>query len=245
MLEGNPIPTEIDRTHFLSPESLLVRAAAQRGLTIEPGMPDYSRPIASLPLERGFLKQLRSSELGVQPRKDGILTISGKKDDNNPEWAYWWNLKGRKHRVLPRVHLIIDVDSESVELRPRVDFSSEIVSPPTGQSSHRLMAEEVVKYYGPEVSFFQELMENCSVARISFEEIGMGGTRTLEQLFHEWTGNTEILQSLARSNVSPFKPSPEAWNDPRRYFLPRELKDVLFEQWKRQLEAYKESLSLP
>jgi hypothetical protein len=82
---------------------------------------------------------------------------------------------------------------------------------------------------------------------VSWNDINVTGIKSLRQLFHDAFGQNEKICDLARSNLSPFNPDPFQYRATMeiedRLFIPELIQSRLLEQWKKQLESFKNSLA--
>jgi hypothetical protein len=80
---------------------------------------------------------------------------------------------------------------------------------------------------------------------IYWNEIGLGGVKSVEWLFEELFGRSKKVMELSRSSLSPFDPNPNPTRSffkvHDRLFVEEADQPQLFGQWEKQLKEFKQS----
>lgn len=243
----------------------LCRLAAQRkGLQLREGdSKTVSEPLASVELTAVVLRKL--DELGIKrhERPDDVFTLA----DTNPQvhtpgWtdSNYWNFKPidlekgpvssetrRKNlkfdlRIDLSVELRVDQRERGVVLVPQA--SGTFLSPSDPLPNFR-MFKALVEIVGEMPYVAREIASYGNVV-VSWNDPGLGGLRSLMELYREFSGGKPALEELARRD-GIFDPSPfPASNSPVsavRYVAETE-QPRLFRRWKEELEEYRAKLAL-
>ncbi len=204
----------------------------------------FRKKFAAYKIEGAFLEALKENNFKFDHKADGVtsLTIQGRGC-----WNFWREGEKRDGELKLVLNLgvagRIEHKERGVVLRPNVAGSC--------ASSDNFWAQlqvfKVVAEFDPSSSpIVKKIVEGDGQATIAWQDIQLGGIRSLSQLFGEFCGNNKgsAVESLVNSHLSPFNPSPidKSLADHKFFYLPESDQPMLFKIWSKQLEDYKASL---
>jgi hypothetical protein len=234
---------------------LLQRAAAHKGLRLHVGTSQRitSEAIRTYDLDDVTLAALRQAGIQRQLRpdcRDEIFTLV----DENPQvevpgWApsCYWNFKQREGgggafdlRISLEVELAIIAEQRGVVLTPRAPGT--FVSPCDSLPNFR-MFRALVERDPDALPVARELATSDGHVVAHWSDLGLGGIRTLTELFREFVGHRPEVQRLG-SDDGIFDPIPHP-----RYPVPLDSLYVIelaqprvIQAWREQLRNYRDRL---
>ncbi len=250
MSSTDPIEKVIDEIcqKFLESKDLIQRALPE-GITIKQREDShcYSTYFGRYRIEGRFLEALNRAGFKLYPRTDGITTLV----DENPQSptpgfrpSNYWNFKttGEKtDELLFDIGLIafLRQKARGIVLIPHV--SSPFLSPADTLPQYRVFV--VISGFDPQAHpIIHQIAINKGEKIVSWTDIGLGGIRSIQELFLEFTSGNKELERLARSCVSPFDPDPFPRTSVSDKYLPEPHQQALFELWNKQLERFKQKI---
>lgn len=244
------------RENAFTRSDLMAMAAKRQGLKLWPNKIEsapQSQPIRVYKLESEHLASLEKHGIRHEPRPDGIFTLV---DHGHQEPApghapsNYWNFKREEGKlefdlsISLGVVLVMNKRRRGIELWP---------------SAHGSFLSPVDKL--PNLRMFQALVENDkkapAVAKriiasgkgslvVSWTDLGLGGIRSIGDLFCEFTSGNKRVDDLANHHYVFFPdPRPVRQQTSEELFITEPAQPDLFETWWKQLKNYQQSLSLP
>lgn len=233
---------------------LLRRAAEYKGLTFPA---DTSRacsdPIATYTLDDALLRILAEQGIKRQPRPDCRGEIFTLVDENpqeeHPGWApsNYWNFKeveGQEHRFDLRMTLHaglnISTEDRGVVLGP-VAYGTFLS--PADHLPHFRMFQALTNQDGNALPVARELAGSDGNILVTWTELGLGGIRSIQDLFEEFAGGNESIERIARrQEVFAPVPYPAHQNLADKLFIAEPAQPKVLRAWRAQLEEYRASL---
>ncbi len=242
-------PALLTAEALIQRSELIKRAVTPRDLTVERYREDreYSETevIGTYKLDEGLLEALGkvgfTFELGRKPLRDSMVYLTGNSNQRGQEvfesdcWA--WKRTEADYKLTIYLRLSVSEKERGVIAVPEVggNYSGGACHRPTINKFVMAVAE-----YSQDTHPLLKEMATDSYPTIYWSDIGLGGIRSVNALFGELYGYSESVSRLAYSNVSPFAPSPKQAG--YNYFVIESDQPRLFEQWKKQLQEYKDRL---
>jgi len=242
-------PTLLTAKSFIQKPELIEKVATSQGLTVKKYREDreYSETevIGTYKLNKGLLEALAkvgfTFEPGRKPPHDTMIYLTGNSNQRGQEvfesdcWA--WKRNETDHELTVYLRLSVSEKERGVVAVPQVWGNC------SGGACHRPTINKfvvAVAEHSPDAHPLLKEMTADSYPTIHWSDIGLGGIKSAGTLFRELYGHNESISRLADSNVSPFVPSSkQAWYN---YFVIESDQPRLFEQWKKQLQEYKDKL---
>ncbi|MBI5732665.1 hypothetical protein HY967_01755 [Candidatus Jorgensenbacteria bacterium] len=244
---------------FLRESELISRAASSKGLVLKDKLRNSysclkfdSEVIGTFNLERGFISALEKQGFtfgpGTKPPHNEMAYLSGHSDQRGSEvfesdcWA--WGKEEKNIQLTVYFRLSVAERERGVLCIPYVWGNC------SGGACHRPTIDKFVKVVAEHFPDTHPLIREAVNADfrpvISWRDIGLGGIRSIEELFDELYGRNEKVAKLAGSSLSPFDPDP----NPRksilevtdRAFVVETDQPTLFKRWRDQLQFFKTDL---
>lgn len=243
---------------FLKESFLISRAAELRELTFGKQRRDISysefdsEPVGMFKLDKDFIVALEKNGFtfrpGTKSPHNKMVYLAGHSDQRGAEifesdcWA--WERTEADPQLDVRFRLRVSERKRGVVCEPHVWGNC------SGSACHRPTIDRFVKVVSEHFSDLHLLIKVAANVEtppvIYWNEIGLGGVKSVGLLFDELFGRNEKATELALSTLSPFDPNP---NPPRtifevkdRLFIPEADQPKLFGRWREQLQAFKNSL---
>ncbi|MDO8496307.1 MAG: hypothetical protein Q7S43_03000 [bacterium] len=243
------VPTLLATDTLIQKPELIEKAAASRGLTVRRYREDreYSETevIETYKLDKELLEVLGKVGFTFGPGRksphDTMIYLAGNSNQRGQEvfesdcWA--WKRTETNHELNIYLRLLVSEKERGVIAVPQVWGNC------SGGACHRPTINKFVVAiagYFPDAHKLLKEVTADSYPAIHWSDIGLGGIKSIGTLFRELYGHNESVSRLADSNVSPFSPSPKQAG--YNYFVIESNQPKLFEQWKRQLQEYKDRL---
>lgn len=246
---------------FMKESDLIKRAASYKKLTLRDkqrehtSYPEFdSENVGTFNLSEDFIKALekRGFSFGASPDpvREKMIYLSGNSNQRGREvfdsdcWA-WDKTKIDNPQITIYFRLLVAEDKRGVICTPDVwgNCSGGACHMPTINNLVRVAAE----HFPDAHPLIREAANTNFQPVIFWGDINMAGIKSVLKLFYEAYGHNDWVISLAKSSLSPFDPNPylersilEVNNRP---FVPESEQPRLFEQWKAQLESFRNSLA--
>ncbi len=245
--------------NFIRESDLIKKAAASQNLTLcEEPRKDTSCPVfqsevvAGLAVDKDFLIAARkygsTFEPGTKPPHNEMVYLSGNSNQKGAEvfesdcWA--WKRTETAPQLTLYFHLWV------VEGRRGVCCEPHIWGNCSGGACHRPTVAKLTKCiaeYLPDAHpLIKGLDDKELVATIHWSTIGLGGVKSVGNLFDDLYRENKTVIELANSSLSPFDPSPKhkymTLENKDRLFVLEAEQTKLFKKWREQLQGFKDSL---
>ncbi|MBI2626686.1 MAG: hypothetical protein HYW77_00360 [Parcubacteria group bacterium] len=243
------VPILLGTDAIMRRPEIIEKAATCKGLTVKRYREDreYSETevIGTYKLDKGLLEALGkvgfTFEPGRKPPHDSMIYLTGNSNQRGQEvfesdcWA--WKRTDTNHELTIYLRLSVSEKERGVVVVPQVWGNCSV------GACHRPTINKLVVAIGGYATDAHPLLKEMAVdsyPTIHWSDIGLGGIKSVGTLFRELYGHNESVSRLADSNVSPFAPSPKQAG--YNYFVVESYQPRLFEQWKNQLQEYKDRL---
>jgi len=235
---------------------ILRRAAAHKGLKLQNGEPPcLSEPITTYRLDERLLAVLEDNGIRRQPRSDCTHEIFTLVDENPqkkiPGWSSsdYWNFKlvaNSKTKFDMKIILCVgfgfNYKARGISLVPHAPGT--FVSP-VDQLPNFRMFRALVQSGGATPAVAKELAASDGTLTVTFTDLGLGGIRSISQLFSEFAGGNGIIDEIGL-NGDVFEPAPHPRNQQPgdELFVAEPSQGKVFDAWKNQLAAYRAKLDV-
>ncbi|MFA6521994.1 MAG: hypothetical protein WCT24_00120 [Patescibacteria group bacterium] len=231
---------------------LLQIAADRRGFGLDLGGGThriYSTPLKVYTLTDDLLSALKRAGFEQINSPDGersILTlVDTRSHDATPGYrpSNYWNFRrgpdGASDLTVTLCFIVaLDIARRGVVLWPQA--IGPVVSPSDAKPNFH-MFEILVKNDPDALPIAKKMAESNGSIAVSWTELGLGGLRSLSELFREFAGGNEALTRLARSGMNVFQPNPLG---PPYLYIAEPAQPELFDAWRAQLNKFVFSLRL-
>lgn len=227
-------------------------AAVHKGLELDEscGFRGYSKPIKEYIINDEILAVLEKGNIKRQDRSDCEGKLFTLVDENPQEGGpryspgNYWNfqlLESDKSkfdlRVKLHIYLYIDVKKRGVVLIPK-GFGPYVS--PFDSLSHFRMFAKLADSDDKAPAVAKELAASDGSIVISWTELGLGGIRSLSQLFSEFAGDNERIARLGElGEVFDPIPNPRYEQPKDKLFITEPAQPKLFQVWRAQLNEYR------
>lgn len=246
------LPTLISDEETLTLFGLIKKAAEHKGLQLhEVASKAYSKNIIEYPLNDHLIIELANRGIRHHPRPDGIFTLC----DDNPQPKpldgltssnYWnfWKDKSDHPKFDFRISLSFgfehNVRKRGIVFWPRAYGTG--VSAADNLPNFR-MFKALTECDNNALPIAKEIAASDGFIIVTYSDIGLGGIRSMFELFQEFANNKDSVLQLSR-NTKIFNPAPEPlYQQPGdRLFVVEPAQPKLFNIWTEQLTTYRQSL---
>lgn len=231
------------KDQLLSEKELIQKAVEFKGLRIVNNVNGNPRSesIGSYRIGGDFLRTLRKNGFNLAKRKDGIVTLSWRKD--------YWNFRRKDDEfdeLVLTLHLVMFINQRKrgVVFVPVAHGS--FLGPVTGSRANYEVFKVAVRYnehHGIHPnSLIQEVVNKGGEICVNWGKIQLGGIRSLYTLFMEFKRDRQLVD-FVHSRIPIFDPDPYFFDpDPNlkvgKYF-PEEFQPQLFQLWEEQIQDFK------
>jgi hypothetical protein len=263
MSETTAVTGTQDKKEIFTAPEIVDLAAKARGIELFPYRNDSStrqwrqgKPFASKLIDEEFLRFLAERGFKRQERPDApyVFTLV---DENHQEPASgfhasnYWNFrlpggseKAHELKIELSVYMALSISERGIVIIPQAHGTG-IMSPADRLPNIRMFKALVDS--GVEVpGIAKEILasENSSVV-IQFSDLGLGGIRTIHDLFHEFARGRPKITDMLNNRVVQFDPTPyNNMFDPECYMVePAQPKTIA--AWRKQLQDYRTAIDLP
>lgn len=245
----NAEKTRVSVEQFFTEDQLIAKAAGLYGLVLCDGRDCglLASELAKYPLEGKLLAEIHKRKYEIR-RLDDYFGVIDTGPAKMPEgWSYTtgWGFKTAEEPKIFTLSVRFKVDNKNRGVRCLASVFGSSSGSAAAEPNERFfnMITEIVPDAHP---FIKKIVEAKHNLVIGWGEIGLGGIRTVNDLFFEFISGNRSLEDLGRSGGSPFAPAVL-----RDCFLTRGVPDYvpeplhaqLFEQWAEQLQKYRDSLA--
>jgi len=231
-------------------EELLKKAAAFLGLELKyiSSFRATSNSIKEYVLDGRLLKALAEKRIVRHNRPDDIFTLADENpQESTPGWSpsNFWNFKlfkdGKKGydlRVALQANFRIVQSKRGVMFWPMVPGG--FISAGDSLPNYRMFKVLVENdESAPEIA--KRLAESDGEIVVTWTDIGLGGIRTMVDLFEEFSVGKDAIKQVARS-ARIFEPAP--YGRTTDLFIAEPAQPRVMQTWKKQLEQYRVSLAV-
>lgn len=205
--------------------------------------------IGEYPLDSNLIKVLGevgfTFEPGKEPPRLDVVYLAGHSHQTDREvfesdcWA--WDRSENNPRLTISFHLLVSEKMRGLVAVPHVWGNCK------GGACHQPTIDRLVRsiagHFDDVHPLLKKMVGSNDYPVIQWNDINLGGLRSLHTLFRELYGHNEVIcGSLAQSHFSPFKPKPFGERG-EEYFVPEPIQHELMNQWEAQLQRFKEILS--
>ena len=231
---------------FFSELDLIRKAAVHKGLELVEGAErPYSKPIKTYVLDDKLLFILEQHNF-KRTRSDDIFTLFDEGSKSRDYWSFKL-LEGEKHKFDLRIKLSVlfqlNFRRRGIVFMPQAHGS--FFSPCSYVANLRMfkvLVDNDVEVY----SIAKEVSANDGSMVVTWTDLGLGGIRSIVDLFFEFASHKEAVIDLARQDKRIFNPNPYPFRNEieSRMFIAEPAQPKVFEVWRNQHNEYLESLRL-
>lgn len=246
-------------TDIFTCDGILKKAAGYKGLKLNEGsLGANSETIITYILDGELLDFLEKRGIKRQDRSDTHNTIFTIVDENPQKEvpgvgpSNYWNFKvsasnqGKQFnlRIDLRVFFRIHNRERGIALTPLAVGT--FLSPCDHLPNFRMFKALVESSSGPLLPIVKEIAESDDgQAVVTWTDLGLGGIRSISDLFSEFVCGNKAISELARQgNVFNLDPFLRYRGSGGELFIAEPAQPKVFRMWKQQLEDYRDSLAL-
>ncbi|MBI4036559.1 hypothetical protein HY386_01625 [Candidatus Daviesbacteria bacterium] len=236
----------ITEEDLIDPQDIITRALELNGLSVGQVNSDtttFSQPITRYSIDSNLRSFLEEREFRFRPSDHGLHLIN---TQAHGDIGWRFDPNARELFLSPIVRIQIMQQERGVMVYPDIGGSLK-ASCMHEYSNYRLFLA-LTEYDQQSSDLSRRVVVNEGRLLIPWQELGLAGIRTVQELFNELFRNRELVESLARIyHLSPFRPhiySPDQFEHPERKFIEEALQGTLLRQWRTQLEKFKQGLSV-
>jgi hypothetical protein len=233
---------------------LLQRAAKHKGLPLQDsGQFARSESFCTHDLNEKRLKLLKEKGFELKSRPDchyETVTLV----DNNPQVSRpgyaasnYWNFKRKEGsesfnlRISLSVNLRICQTERGIILSPNA--SGTFLSPSDFLPNFR-MFKALTESDAKALAVAKELAASEGEIIVTWTELGLGGMRSLRDLFDEFAGTNEMISMLScNSDILDPVPHVDRQSDDEKMWVCEPAQPRLFKTWRQQIKSYRDSLA--
>lgn len=221
---------------------LLEKAAALKGLKLLEGdSKGHTKEIKTYQLDDHLIAHvLCAHDIKPHSRTDKIYTLADESCTHSNYWNFPLPEGGGAYDLRIRLEAVLrlDISRRGIVIVPQAHGTC---TSPISDQAHFHMFKALVEGCNKRTpAIAKELASSGGNLVVTFTDLGLGGLRSLSDLFREFThGNQNVWRIGDEGNV--FNPRPLGYNgqDP---FVAEPAQPRLFQAWRQQLDTYRESL---
>ncbi|MCX6723805.1 MAG: hypothetical protein NT155_01360 [Candidatus Staskawiczbacteria bacterium] len=220
---------------LISEQDLVTRVFTHLGIEVgqNDGVYWHSKPFGGYEIKGDFLEALHKREFSFVEEDNSVTTAllyhQGRKENSQQFHRYETD---REFILNLRVGGCIKLAERGVVFTP---YSEEI--------SSKLQVFQAVVEVAPSVNQIIQRIARDGQGTVYWQELGLGGMRSLAQLFEEFSVGKLSWLALECSSASPFDPrSSVKAQGQTQFYLPEQFQPTLFKVWAKQLADFKGAL---
>lgn len=224
---------------------LLRKAAEHVGLKLEEGAREArSEPIITYTLDEALINFLKSHGYTTDRRSDDVFALGSESGH------YWWlfdTKEGRAKEISLLVGLAAHRGDRGIRILPMVRGSAGATD---NLEYHTRMFRLIAEFQDEKSPLVRELVKNIAANTeeymvVGWTELGLGGIRSLRELFEEFSKGIEASRKLAIGSQNPFDPVPyPRYDNPGdEIYIPEPNQRAILRFWEKQLEHYRKSIT--
>lgn len=237
-------------------ETELLRLAAEhKGVELhchEGKWSDQSRSIKGYVLDEALLALLKEKGIKREPRPDQVFTLVDENpQEHRPGWSpsNYWNFKipeGGDGRYDLRIELgcklLIDSQERGVVFWPNAHGT--FLSPADHLPQIRML-RALVENDEEAPTILKALAESEGTIVVFWADLGLGGIKTVSDLFFEFSRGRDEVQRLAHQHRI-YSPDPQMSTNigAERIYIAEPAQPRVLKAWKAQLAAYRAKLDV-